>query len=997
MAAPHYFRRPLFSPHEVFCTPASPTQEGPEGFTVLQCPAHDYDLAALIAKLPESQKPDIIIVKIDAAQVAWPRNLRSVPGKKILLMDNTHSFSHPIAHLLHYNYIEEFDIIISNQDRHHVHFFVESGFDNIYWIPALGVMLRTCPLPEAPRPAPLLRFVGQTEGGQTEGGHRYHTHALERLKKADLPFESCVAAPDVTAALYADATIALNCSLNGDLNLRIFEILAAGGFLLTDALAPESGLEVLFTPGVHLDTYRTADELIEKARYYLSQPHDTLAIRRAGQQRVLTDHSPQRQLARFYDLVCNGRADDLMLPQLEIKGSRPVLIGPVMRRNPFQARVAAYESLQEWHARALSLKVYCDTSPSAPEALQRLADDVRDLPRLSVHALAELAASTEIGFLRHSDTSLRDEQVLVLPWPGTTGNRTHFDALLAVFGGGAVLVLYEQPAERAAVIAAMATWGLTPVDDTARLFACTDPFTFAGNAAGRVHVDIVRRKLEALLPVVATAGTLFRAAEAALQVGLVSLAVEFLKRSIGMDRHHQPALLRLAQVLETYGQAGDAGLVLCEMARIAPLAAEDEARRQRLLAAGQGHPGLESYRSLLRPAVSAVGATRWRILVITNLFPPQEMGGYGRKLWEFTAELIQRGHEVRVLTADATYLTRDGMAGTDDIESHVDRSIELYGGWHDGRVTIYGDNAYCLKVVATDRERILRTVDSFRPDVCLVGNTDLMGYDFMGLLVQRGLPVMHSVGSAVPGFPAEFSLQSPLYRIAPASDWVGQNLKPNGYNFSRYTVLYPGVRADYFYKHFLPVLDKPRIAYASLVLPYKGPHTLMSALAILQQNNIDFECTVAGDTTDPKFVDMLRAFTVENTIADKVRFIGFQDRAGLRDLFARNNLMVFPSIVKEAFGISQLEGMASGLAAVTTATGGGIEIIRDGIDGLIFPAENPLALAEKIALLAKNRALWGQLAENARKRAFEFAVARSVDVIEQTFAELLALKDSRSR
>ena len=45
-----------------------------------------------------------------------------------------------------------------------------------------------------------------------------------------------------------------------------------------------------------------------------------------------------------------------------------------------------------------------------------------------------------------------------------------------------------------------------------------------------------------------------------------------------------------------------------------------------------------------------------KILAITNLYPPQELGGYGRSISDFVWGFIRLGHDVEVLTSDAPYL-----------------------------------------------------------------------------------------------------------------------------------------------------------------------------------------------------------------------------------------------------------------------------------------------------------------------------------------------------
>ena len=45
-----------------------------------------------------------------------------------------------------------------------------------------------------------------------------------------------------------------------------------------------------------------------------------------------------------------------------------------------------------------------------------------------------------------------------------------------------------------------------------------------------------------------------------------------------------------------------------------------------------------------------------QLLLITNLYPPQELGGYGRCMADFCWGLKQRGHQLQVICNDASYL-----------------------------------------------------------------------------------------------------------------------------------------------------------------------------------------------------------------------------------------------------------------------------------------------------------------------------------------------------
>jgi len=75
--------------------------------------------------------------------------------------------------------------------------------------------------------------------------------------------------------------------------MRIFDVMAAGGFLIAEHSAE---LTELFAPGVELETYRSPAELVNKCRFYLSQPELRARIAAAGRARVLSDHTIHQRI-----------------------------------------------------------------------------------------------------------------------------------------------------------------------------------------------------------------------------------------------------------------------------------------------------------------------------------------------------------------------------------------------------------------------------------------------------------------------------------------------------------------------------------------------------------------------------------------------------------------------------------------------------------------------------------------------------------------------------
>ena len=105
------------------------------------------------------------------------------------------------------------------------------------------------------------------------------------------------------------------------------------------------------------------------------------------------------------------------------------------------------------------------------------------------------------------------------------------------------------------------------------------------------------------------------------------------------------------------------------------------------------------------------------------------------------------------------------------------------------------------------------------------------------------------------------------------------------------------------------------------------------------------------------------------------------------------NLMVCGSIYPEAFGRVIVEAQASGVPVVATKVGGIVDIIDEGVTGLMVPPRDPSAMAEAIIKLIKDPQLRKQLSENAYKKVqdkfnVELMVKRTLDVYKEAVSNL---------
>ena len=111
---------------------------------------------------------------------------------------------------------------------------------------------------------------------------------------------------DDAAKKFSQSRIILNEAVQDDLNMRVFEGLACKKLLLTEDV-PD--LHKHFKDGEHLVTFKTVDEAVEKARYYLDHTEDRERIAKAGYEEFLAHHTYMHRAKEILK-VCLGYVPD---------------------------------------------------------------------------------------------------------------------------------------------------------------------------------------------------------------------------------------------------------------------------------------------------------------------------------------------------------------------------------------------------------------------------------------------------------------------------------------------------------------------------------------------------------------------------------------------------------------------------------------------------------------------------------------------------------------
>jgi glycogen(starch) synthase len=148
---------------------------------------------------------------------------------------------------------------------------------------------------------------------------------------------------------------------------------------------------------------------------------------------------------------------------------------------------------------------------------------------------------------------------------------------------------------------------------------------------------------------------------------------------------------------------------------------------------------------------------------------------------------------------------------------------------------------------------------------------------------------------------------------------------------------------------------RPYILGLGRLMRHKGFDVLLRAYARLQRPACDL--LLAGQGQERP---QLEALTRQLGIAQRVRFLGFVAGQEKVNLLRSAQFFVCPSR-REPFANVILEALAAGLPVVASDVGGNPELIRHGVHGLLFPAEDDASLAHTLQQLLQQPELVARL------------------------------------
>ena len=217
-----------------------------------------------------------------------------------------------------------------------------------------------------------------------------------------------------------------------------------------------------------------------------------------------------------------------------------------------------------------------------------------------------------------------------------------------------------------------------------------------------------------------------------------------------------------------------------------------------------------------------------------------------------------------------------------------------------------------------------------------------------------------------------------------------------GFSSTPVHCIYHGLNAD-FSRLLREQVSAParnghlRVLAVGRLVSKKGFDTLIEACAILKSGGASFETLIVGESGEHELE--LRNRIERHRLETHVQLVGPRTQAQLLREYCRATVFCLPCRVLEngdRDGIPNvlMEAMSCGLPVVTTDVSGIPELIRNGVNGLLVPSDDPAAMAEALHGLFRDPLLAESLGREAVKTIREnFDGERTTKGLESLFAE----------
>lgn len=161
------------------------------------------------------------------------------------------------------------------------------------------------------------------------------------------------------------------------------------------------------------------------------------------------------------------------------------------------------------------------------------------------------------------------------------------------------------------------------------------------------------------------------------------------------------------------------------------------------------------------------------------------------------------------------------------------------------------------------------------------------------------------------------------------------------------------------------------VLFTGVLIPSKGVRVLLEAFRMARDQGVNARLELMGRWGDAAFEAECIAYVAQHGMEASVQFLGVKrDREKLLH-FAACDIFCFPSHFEaESFGLVLVEAMQFAKPLISTHWRGIPTVAQDGVNAILTPVEDPVAVADALVRLAQDPELRQRMGREGR-RIFE--------------------------
>ncbi|MGA9770113.1 MAG: glycosyltransferase [Blastocatellia bacterium] len=365
------------------------------------------------------------------------------------------------------------------------------------------------------------------------------------------------------------------------------------------------------------------------------------------------------------------------------------------------------------------------------------------------------------------------------------------------------------------------------------------------------------------------------------------------------------------------------------------------------------------------------GPNKMKVVIIGPAYPLR--GGIAHHVYWLRQELISRGHTVLVISFRKLYpsLLFPGTTESDTSRLKLDADAR----------------AVLAPLSPATWFKAIRAVKAFAPDIVVFQWWQPFFAPLVGTIARSlnraGIKCMIECHNVFPHEASPIDRALIKFAFSPIDSFITHSNKDR----ELLATLVPESRIRV---SPLPVLhefsgerqsarDGRTILFFGKVRKYKGLHVLLEAMPRVL-SEIDCQLVIAGEFYDSldKYQRLIRELGIERNVRIINRYVPNEE---VRDFFEQADLLVLPYVSASQSGVARI-AFSNALPMIVSNAGGLSETVIENVNGLVFPARDSKALAERIVnYFASN--LGHVFAQNMRAGSGDDSGCAIVETIEE--------------